>query len=55
MDTFEAAPGEHSPSDTVSVSTYDVSGQKTKRCQVESFVQDIEASPIEEYKAPPFQ
>ena len=54
METFKAAPGEASPSD-ISVLTYDAAGRPMKRSEVETFVQDVEASPVDEYKSPNLQ
>ena len=55
METFKAAPGEASPSD-ISVLTYDAAGRPVKRTDVETFVQDVEASPTDDdYKNPHLQ
>ncbi|PIL23356.1 hypothetical protein GSI_14667 [Ganoderma sinense ZZ0214-1] len=50
MDTFQAAPGEVSPSDISSI-RYDASGRVVKIGEAESTI-DLEASPVEEFKRP---
>ena len=50
MDTFQAAPGEVSPSDLSSI-RYDGNGDVVKMGEDDSTI-DIEASPIEEFKRP---
>ena len=50
MDTFQAAPGEVSPSDISSI-RYDASGRIVKVGEAESTI-DLEASPVEEFKRP---
>ncbi|KAI1794437.1 hypothetical protein LXA43DRAFT_883692 [Ganoderma leucocontextum] len=53
MDTFQAAPGEASPSDISSI-RYDASGRILKVGEAESTI-DLEASPVEEFKRPNLQ
>ncbi len=53
MDTFQAAPGEASPSDISSI-RYDASGRILKVGEADSTI-DLEASPVEEFKRPNLQ
>lgn len=53
MDTFQAAPGEVSPSDISSI-RYDASGRVVKVGEAGSTI-DLEASPVEEFKRPNLQ